>query len=71
VASLRRRLSEEGVNFRDLCHTAKNDRAKFLLKQGLSVPEVAERLGFSDFRSFTRAFKSWNETTPRSFRLSE
>ena len=70
VASLRRRLSEEGTSFRALCHTAKNDRAKFLLKQGLSVPEVAERLGFSDFRSFTRAFKSWNETTPRSYRLS-
>lgn len=71
VASLRRRLSEEGTSFRALCHAARNDRAKFLLKQGLSVPEVAERLGFSDFRSFTRAFKNWNETTPRSYRLSE
>jgi AraC-like DNA-binding protein len=67
VASLRRRLDDEGINFRDLCRDKMNDRAKYLLSRGLSVQEVAESLGFSDFRSFTRAFKSWNRMTPSGY----
>ena len=70
VASLRRHLTEEGTSFRELSRTKMNDRAKFLLDQGQSVQEVAEDLGFSDFRSFTRAFKSWNNMTPGSYLAS-
>ena len=70
VASLRRKLAEDGTAFRDLNRTVKNERAKFLLAGGASVPEVAESLGFSDFRSFSRAFKAWNKMTPASYRAS-
>ncbi|WP_306252506.1 helix-turn-helix transcriptional regulator [Parvularcula sp. IMCC14364] len=67
VATLRRRLSEEGTSFRDLREQVLNRQAKMLLLQGLSVMEVSEQLGFAEFRSFVRAFKNWNGVTPAVF----
>ncbi len=67
TATLRRRLEDEGVTFRELRRDVLNDASKKLLKRGLGVSEVAEELGFSDFRSFNRAFKSWNGETPATF----
>jgi AraC-like DNA-binding protein len=71
VASLRRKLVEEGTAFRNLRRSVKNERARFLLSSGASIVEVAESLGFSDFRSFSRAFKSWNRITPAEFRAAK
>lgn len=70
VATLRRRLEAEGASFRDLRADVLNDAAKRLLRSGNSVAEVAEELGFSDFRAFNRAFKSWNGVTPKAFSAS-
>lgn len=67
VATLRRRLEVEGVSFRDLRRDVLNDAAKALLRRRKSVAEVAEELGFSDFRAFNRAFKAWNGLTPKAF----
>ncbi len=67
AATLRRRLEDEGVSFRDLRKEVLNDAAKTLLLRRKSVAEVADELGFSDFRAFNRAFKSWNGETPKAF----
>lgn len=67
VATLRRRLESEGVNFRDLRQDVLNDAAKAALRRQAPVAEVAEELGFSDFRAFNRAFKAWNGVTPKAF----
>lgn len=67
AATLRRRLDDEGVTFRDLRKEVLNDAAKSLLRRRKSVAEVAEELGFSDFRAFNRAFKAWNGETPKAF----
>lgn len=67
VATLRRRLGAEGVNFRDLHHHLLSERAKASLLGGDAVGEVAEALGFSDTRSFARAFKGWTGMTPSTF----
>ncbi|MCI5044409.1 MAG: AraC family transcriptional regulator [Aquisalinus sp.] len=67
VATLRRRLTEEGVSFRDLRESILNRQAQILLQEGRSVIEVAEQLGFAEFRSFVRAFKNWNGVTPTAF----
>lgn len=67
VATLRRRLDAEGLSFRDLRREALNDEAKRLLRRDRTVAEVAEELGFSDFRAFNRAFKAWNGLTPAGF----
>jgi AraC-like DNA-binding protein len=67
AATLRRKLEAEGTSFRDLRLRVLNETAKALLIRRKSVAEVAEELGFSDFRSFNRAFKAWNGETPKAF----
>jgi len=66
TATLRRRLEEEGTTFRVLRRDVLNEAAKALLKQH-SASEVAEELGFSEIRSFNRAFKAWNGETPTAY----
>lgn len=67
VATLRRRLATENTGFRQLRREALNERAKRLLASGADVADVSERLGFSEFRAFNRAFKEWNGLTPRAY----
>ncbi|MEO1014843.1 MAG: helix-turn-helix domain-containing protein [Pseudomonadota bacterium] len=67
VATLRRRLDEEGASFRDLRREVLNAAAKRLLARRRNATEVAEELGFAELRSFSRAFKSWNGETPKAF----
>ncbi|MEX6633145.1 AraC family transcriptional regulator [Hyphococcus lacteus] len=67
VATLRRRLSEEGTNFRELRREVLNDTAQRLLLSGRAVADVSDALGFSEFRAFNRAFRDWNGLTPKAF----
>ncbi len=67
VATLRRRLDQEGARFRSLRREVLNDTAKRLLLEDQSVADVSETLGFSEFRAFNRAFKDWNGVTPKSY----
>ncbi len=67
TATLRRRLEAEGASFRDLRHEVLNSAAKSLLLRRKNIAEVADELGFSDFRAFNRAFKAWNGETPKAF----
>ena len=64
VATLRRRLAAEGTSFRGLRCQVLNERAKLRLSGRSPIGDVAQDLGFSDCRSFTRAFKGWNGVTP-------
>lgn len=67
VASLRRRLAENGHDFRHLRAEMLNRRARRLLQAGRPPEVVADVLGFADGRSFARAFKQWNGITPAQF----
>ena len=67
-ATLRRRLADEGTSFRALRAEHSAGKACRLLRQGMRPAEVAEKLGYSDTRSFNRAFKIWREITPAQFR---
>jgi AraC-like DNA-binding protein len=74
VATLRRQLQDENQpSFRALRARALNEAAKSLLAQGYHPGDVADKLGFSDVRSFNRAFKRWNGVTPTAYaqRLGE
>lgn len=64
VATLRRRLAAERTSFRRLRHEVLNESAKRRLAASAAIGDVAEELGFSDCRSFTRAFKEWNGMSP-------
>lgn len=68
VATLRRRLTEAGTGFRQLRAQGLNDRARQMLAAHRHPTDVAESLGFSDSRSFARAFKAWNGVTPARWR---
>lgn len=68
IATLRRRLQAEGFPaFRELRDRALNQAACTLLERRTSPSTIAEQLGFSDLRSFSRAFKRWNGLTPAAF----
>ncbi|MFN3960250.1 MAG: helix-turn-helix domain-containing protein [Parvularculaceae bacterium] len=67
AATLRRKLEAEGSSFRDLRKEVLNEAAKTLLLRRKSIEEVADELGFSDFRAFNRAFKAWNGVTPKTY----
>ena len=68
--TLRRRLEDEGASFRDLRRDVLYEAAKRLLADHKSVSQVADELGFSDYRSFTRAFKAWNGAPPDDYRAA-
>ncbi len=67
VATLRRNLNQQNSSFRKLKEMVLSKHAKVLLNQHLPLIDIAETLGFSDTRSFIRAFKHWHGITPSHF----
>ena len=69
VRTLRRRLREDGSSFRELSERIRVETAQRLLReQGMTVTAVAKQLGFSDARTFRRAFKRWLGQVPGKMR---
>ncbi|HEX4337767.1 MAG TPA: AraC family transcriptional regulator [Polyangiaceae bacterium] len=67
--SLRRGLQEMGTSFRTLLDEAAKVRAEELVRRHSDKLEhVATELGFSDVRTFRRAFKRWTGHSPAAFR---
>ena len=67
--TLRRRLEREGTSYQRIKDIARRDAAIAMLsRQGLTVSEVAERVGFSDPSAFHRSFKKWTGQSPGSYR---
>lgn len=66
--TLRRRLSDEQTSFRQLQEETREALAEELLRvPGLSLDEVAQRLGYGEVSSFVHAFRRWKGTSPRRF----
>ncbi|MET0339458.1 MAG: AraC family transcriptional regulator [Polyangiales bacterium] len=69
--SLRRRLSAEGKSYQSVVDDALATVSKHMLvRERRSIDETSHALGFSDPRSFYRAFKRWTGSTPRAYRES-
>lgn len=67
--TLRRRLREEGQGFQSIKDDLRRDAAiEFLAQAGLTLPDIAGRLGFSEASTFHRAFKSWTGLAPGVYR---
>lgn len=67
--TLTRRLSENGVTFRDLIRKTQEQVSKDLLKNSnRSIAEIAFETGFSEQSAFNRAFKRWTGLSPLEFR---
>ncbi|MCE5291165.1 MAG: AraC family transcriptional regulator [Nocardiaceae bacterium] len=67
VRTLRRRLADEGTSYREIVAETARLLAEELLTSGLTVSDVAHRLGYSGAPAFTDAFRSWNNLTPGAF----
>jgi AraC-like DNA-binding protein len=69
VSTLSRRLRQENTSYLKLKSECRRDIAKQLLRrEGLTMAEIAARLGFVDARSFRRAFTGWTGVLPSAFR---
>ena len=63
--TLQRRLAEDGYGLSELRDQIRFQLAAEALKsKRLSIEEISEKLGFSDRRSFTRAFRRWSGLSP-------
>ncbi len=67
--TLTRRLSENGMTFRDIIRNTQEEIAKNLLANTRrSIGEIAYETGFSEQSSFNRAFRKWTGISPLKFR---
>jgi AraC-like DNA-binding protein len=63
--TLRRKLVDEGMSFRDLLDLVRKDLCRLYFMEGTrSLGEVALLLGYGDLSAFTRAYKNWTGTPP-------
>jgi AraC-like DNA-binding protein len=68
VATLRRRLAEQGMSFRDIFDDIRRRSAEVLLIGDKSLEEIAIELGFSDRRSLRRSCVAWFGKSPSEMR---
>lgn len=67
--TLRRRLRVDGATVRGLIGEARRELAHHLLRvTDLPVSEVAAVLGYSDGTVFSRAFRTWSNSSPHEWR---
>lgn len=67
--TLRRRLQDEGINFKSLLEKVRKDKANyFLTETSLSLWEIATQLGYKQLTTFNAAYKRWTGKTPASQR---
>jgi AraC-like DNA-binding protein len=67
--TLRRRLADAGCSYDGIVESVRKSRALELLKHSSqSIGEVAREAGFSDVRTFRRAFKRWTGVPPNEAR---
>ena len=67
--NLQRKLAVEGVTFRELVQTVRQELAEaYLVRGSFTLGEITYLLGFSDQSSFSRAFKRWTGSTPQEYR---
>jgi AraC-like DNA-binding protein len=69
VATLRRRLDDEGTKFSEIVDDVRRALAETHLRnRRMSISEVAFLLGFAHVPAFYGAFRRWTGTTPTEYR---
>ena len=69
--TLRRRLSEENISYRDLVKNIRHEKAIYFLQNTqLRIENIASELGYRETSNFRRAFKNVTGVTPRDWRKS-
>lgn len=71
VRTMQRRLREAGHTYTELVECVRNEEACRLLQNStISIGRIAVKLGYTDASHFSRAFRRWAGTSPRSYRRS-
>jgi AraC-like DNA-binding protein len=69
--TLHRQLQEEGASLQQLKDSVREQRARLLLlRTRKPLKQIATEVGFSNDKSFIRAFKTWTGQAPDTFRQS-
>lgn len=72
VRTLHRRLQDEGTSWQTILDRLRQELAQgYLRDTTMTQAAIAERLGYSDIRSFQRSFKRQNGMTPGEYRSRE
>ncbi|HSC82346.1 MAG TPA: AraC family transcriptional regulator [Pseudomonas sp.] len=72
VWTLRRKLAEEGTQYRAILNDTRRDLAMAYIRDTeLAFGEIAYLLGFASAEAFQRAFKRWSGQTPGEFRRNQ
>lgn len=67
--NLQRKLADEGTSYKALLNDMRRDLAlSYLRNPSYSLTEITYLLGFSDSRSFNRAFRRWTGQAPSAYR---
>jgi len=70
-STFQRNLKSEGTSYQDILDKIRLDLSvRYLTKSRLPPSKIAYMVGFSDPKSFHRAFKTWMQKTPEEFRLA-
>jgi len=67
--TLRRRLDAEGSHLKELITDSRSNFARQLLKNtDLPISTISQTLQYQDPNAFSRAFKTWTNTSPQHWR---
>lgn len=70
--TLQRRLSTEGITFKQILDQARYESARSLLDQDkMSVSEASETVGYEHPQHFIRAFRRWAGVTPAMYQTAQ
>ncbi|KRG68345.1 helix-turn-helix transcriptional regulator [Pseudoxanthomonas dokdonensis] len=67
LRTLHRSMASEGIRYSQLLDEQRQNEAMGLLLRGHATAAVAEKLDFSDSRSFVRAFERWTGKSPAAW----
>ena len=65
--TIQHRLKGESTNFQQIVESVRKERSLRLMQEENSIADIAARLGYSEPRSFYRAFQRWYGTTPQNW----
>lgn len=70
VRSLYNKLNKAGTSYQELLDNTRRQLAsQYMIRQELTISEIAYLLGFTDPGNFSRAFRRWSGQSPSDFRV--